>query len=132
MQHAIARRDVLKQLTYAGASLAFGSGVVRGRSAPVVVNGKPVEILVASVSPSTVRLTVLPIAGGTVPDHNALVAAAAGKPVARRRDLDPAASAPIRAGALSVRVTAAPPTIHVSDASGQLIQKLTLDAETAN
>ena len=132
MEHAIARRDVLKQLAYAGAGLAFGSGVVRGRSAPVVVNGKPVEILVASVSPSTVRLTVSPIAGATVPDHNALVAAAAGKPVARRRDLDPAASAPIRAGVLSVRVTAAPPTIHVRDASGQLIQKLTLDAESAN
>jgi hypothetical protein len=40
------RRDALKQLTYAGAGLAFGGGIISGRLAPIVVNGRPVEIVV--------------------------------------------------------------------------------------
>src|SRR5688500_8762170 len=136
MRSRLRRRDVLKQLTCAGAGLALGGEVVRGRWAPIVVDGRAVEILVASVSPVTVRVTVVPISGEPLPDHNALVAAAAGKRIARRADLDavgsPTASAPIRAGSLTVRLTAVPPTIHIHDAAGQPIQKLTLDRDSAN
>jgi alpha-glucosidase (family GH31 glycosyl hydrolase) len=137
MQSRIPRRDALKRLTYAGAGLTFGGGVLRGVATPLIVNGKPVEIVVASVSPATVRITVLPIDGAKVPDHNALVAAAAGKPAGRRRDVDAAgspkaASSSIRAGTLTVMVTADPPAIHIDDAAGRPVQKLTLDPASPN
>ncbi len=61
-----------------------------------------------------------------MPDDGALVAAAAGKALGRRRT--PESLAPIRAGDLTVRFTAEPPTIHIDTASGKEVQRLTLDA----
>jgi alpha-glucosidase/alpha-D-xyloside xylohydrolase len=75
-----------------------------------------------------VRITVLPIEGGAVPDHGALVAAAHGKPSGRRRQ----PFAPIKAGGLRVRFTPDPPAIHIDNAAGQAVQRLTLDAATPN
>src|SRR5918993_3439594 len=103
MRTPIPRRLALKQLSAAAAGLACSGGIIRGQSRPIVVNGTPVEIAVSSVSAMTVRLTVSPIAGTPVPDDNALVAAAAGKAAARRRD--PTAFSPVRAGDLTVRFT---------------------------
>ncbi len=49
-----------------------------------------------------------------------------GKALGRRRA--PESLAPIRAGNLTVRFTAEPPTIHIDTAAGQPVQRLTLDA----
>jgi len=88
----------------------------------------PVEIAVASISPVTVRVTVSPIVGtGGVPDDGALVPAAEAKPAVRGRR--PEALARVRAGTLSVRYTADPPTIHVDNAKGEPVQRLVLNAE---
>ena len=120
MSNAVSRRDVLKRLGV----VAFSGGILRGQARPIMVAGKPVEILVASVSPATVRITVLPIDGpSAVADDGALVSAAAGRALGRRRAPD---QAPIRAGNLTVRFTADPPVIHV-DAAGQPVQRLALD-----
>ena len=127
MSTRFTRRTALKHLGLAGTGFALSGGVLRGQPAPILVNGVPVEVVVASVSPMTVRLTVLTIGGKGLPDHGALVAKASGKPVAKRRD----PFTPIRAGNLTVRFTAEPPTLHV-DAAGKPVQKLTLDATTAN
>ena len=124
MPKAIPRREAVKQLTLAGAALACSGGVVRGQSKPIVVNGQPVEIVIASVSPHTVRITVVPVSETWVVDDGALVAGAAGRPAATRRE----AFRTVRAGDLRVRVTDGPPVIHIEDAKGTLVQRLTLDA----
>ena len=76
MSDFVSRREALKKLGKATASLALTGGVIRGQGTDIVVAGKPVEIAVASVSPNTVRITVLPIDGGQVaamPDTGTLV-----------------------------------------------------------
>jgi alpha-glucosidase len=126
MRGRMTRREALKELSTAGVVLAAGR--FRGSAAaPITIAGKPVEIAVSSIGPTTVRITVIPIEGAGVPDDGALVAAATGKPLGRRRQ----PFAPIRAGALTVRFTESPPTLHV-DQDGQPVQRLTLDAATSN
>ncbi|MGH9309895.1 MAG: TIM-barrel domain-containing protein [Vicinamibacterales bacterium] len=150
---------MLKQFVVAGAGTMLGGGVIRGQqaaspvlaggplrpggilAAPIRVAGVPVEIVVAAVSPAMVRITVAPILDTGVPPQDgpkdptgrlrglndgALVPAAEGKRVTRRRG---ERFQPIAAGNLSVRYTGDPPTIHVSSAQGQAIQKIVLSAE---
>jgi alpha-glucosidase/alpha-D-xyloside xylohydrolase len=101
--------------------------ILRGQSSPIVVAGQPVEIAVASISPSTVRITVLPIANAsrTVPDDGALVAAAEGRSLVRTRET----FAPINASELVVRFTANPPTLHIETPFGDAVQRLRLNAD---
>src|SRR5580765_754276 len=88
---AVSRRDLLKQLGTAGAGLLLAPQVIRGSSpADIMVAGKPVEIVVASPSPNTVRITVVPIdankagtAAAAVPVDGALAQVDLGKTVAR-------------------------------------------------
>src|SRR5688572_19812738 len=126
MPRAIPRRAALKQLTLAGAGLACSGGIIRGQAKPIVVNGRPVEIVVASVSPTTVRISVVPVAEAWVLDDGALASGAAGRPAATRRE----AFRTLRAGDLRVRVTDGPPVIHIEDAKGTLVQRLALDERT--
>src|SRR5712671_6507443 len=128
---AVSRRHALQQLGAAGAGAVLSGDILRGQSRAIRVAGTPVEILVASISPSTVRLTVLPLGttGAAVPDDGALVRAAEGRALGRKRD--PESFTPVRAGNLVVRFTADPPTIHVEKPDGVGVQRLTLDAQTA-
>ena len=96
MTKPISRREAVKRITTAGAGIALSRGIIRGQSDAMVVAGKRVEIVVSSISPSTIRITLLPVDGGTIPKDGALVAAAAGRTVTRVRALGP--PAPIRAG----------------------------------
>jgi len=122
------RRNALKHLAAAGVGAALPPVVIRGQSAPLRVAGMRVEIAVASISPVTVRVTVSAIAvTGGVPDDGALVPAAEAKPAVRGRR--PEALARVRAGTLSVRYTADPPTIHIDNAKGEPVQRLVLSAE---
>ena len=128
MSERLSRRRALKHLAAAGAAAAFSPVVIRGQSAPIRLAGMPVEISVASISPVTVRITVAAIVGTAgVPDDGALVAAAEGKPLARRRTPD--AFTAVRAGNLTVRYTADPPAIHVDTIKGQPVQRLTLSVD---
>ena len=119
------RREALKQFGAAGASLAF-AGVIRGQSGDIVIAEKPVEIVVSSVSPTTVRITVLPIVGGQpspLPVDGALVQPEWGAALARARAGTRLQS--VRAGNLTVRLTeAVPPTLDVEE-NGRLVQRLT-------
>jgi alpha-glucosidase (family GH31 glycosyl hydrolase) len=122
------RRDVLKQIGLAGAGAIIAPAVIRGQNSPIRIAGMPVEIAVASVSATTVRITAAGIAGAAgVPDDGALVRAADAKPLGRVRASD--SFKPIKAGNLVVRFTADPPTIHVDDQKGTPIQKLTLSPD---
>ena len=73
-------REALKRVGLAGVATALAPSVLRGAVAPIIVAGRPVEIRVASVSPSTVRLTIAAIGGASPPPGGALVPAAAGRP----------------------------------------------------
>ena len=73
------RRAALKHLGLSGAGLVMAPVMIRGQAAPIMVAGRPVEIAIASISASTVRITVQPIASGAaqnVVNRGALVAAA--------------------------------------------------------
>lgn len=130
MLRSRSRRDVLKQLGTAGAGVVLGGGLIRGQGADIVVAGRPVEIAVSSLSPSTVRIQVLPIQGGragAVPVDGALAREEAGRLLGQHRR--PASFQPVAAGNLHVRFTPTPPTIHVDTSAGQRVQRLTLDVQ---
>jgi alpha-glucosidase len=132
MPRDISRRHAVKQIGAAGAGAFLTGGILRGQTADIRVAGRPVEIAVVSLSPSTVRLSVLPIEGGrpsAVPLNGGLAQPSAGKPAARSRNRSDFRS--IRAGDLVVRFTDDPPALHVETSRGVTVQKLTLDAETA-
>jgi alpha-glucosidase/alpha-D-xyloside xylohydrolase len=126
------RREALRRIGQATAGLALSGGVIRGQSSDIVVAGSPVEIAIASISPSTVRITVLSIQNGLAaqtPETGTIVPEGLGRGVARGRDARPLSS--VRAGNLRVRYTANPPTLHVESASGQTVQTLTMDSKSA-
>jgi alpha-glucosidase/alpha-D-xyloside xylohydrolase len=133
MSIPISRRRAVTRLTAASAGAAFAAdplgatiaGVFARQSSPITVAGRPVEIRIASVSPATVRITVVPIGdpGTALAASNALVRAADTKPLTTARD----AFAPIEAGNLQVRFIATPPTLTVEDRKGILVQRLALD-----
>jgi hypothetical protein len=131
-QTGVTRRDAIKQLSAAGAAVALGGGIIRGQGTDIVIGGSPVEIVVSAVSPSTVRILVLPIAAGAVaplPVDGALAQNEWGGALARAR-----AAAPLKqvtAGNLRVRFTDTPPTLHVETLKGDAVQTLTLDTTTA-
>ena len=129
MRSTVSRREVLKQLGAAGASFAFSGGVIRGQTGDIVIAGKPVEIVVSSLSPATVRITVLPLVDGTpaaVPIDGALVQPEWGRALARARAARPLQS--VRAGNLTVRFTENPPTLHVEE-RGRAVHRLMMSAD---
>ena len=126
----ITRRHALKQITSATAGVTLAGGIFRGYAADITIGGKPVEIAVSSLSPLTVRLSILPVETGKptpVPIDGALVAPEAATRLAATRAAE--TFKPIKAGMLSVRFTADPPTLHIETASGAPVQRLTFDAQ---
>jgi alpha-glucosidase (family GH31 glycosyl hydrolase) len=129
MSDRLSRRDALKRLGATGAGIVLGPHTIRGRGADIMVAGQPVEIVVAALSPNTVRLTIQPIIDGRpapVPVTGELIREDVGTLVTRGRDAR--AVSRVRTGNLVVRFTDAPPTIHVETSQGALIQRLGLDA----
>jgi alpha-glucosidase (family GH31 glycosyl hydrolase) len=120
----IPRREAVKQLAAATAGLLSAPVILRGQAKPIIVQGRPVEIHIQAVSATTVRLTVMGVGGSSISDDGALVPAAEGKTLGRQRET----FRPVRAGDLTVRFTAEPPTLHIDDRAGAPVQRLTLDA----
>lgn len=130
MARSISRRDALKQVGVAGAGLVF-AGAIRGRAAPIMVAGRPVEIAVWSVSPVTARIIVHPTGGGGgtagVPVTGALVEEALGSPVAAGAEAGEPAG--VVAGDLVIRYDAERSAIDVETRAGERVQSFTLGAE---
>ena len=127
---SFSRRDALKRLAGVSGLSLLDAGTIHGAASEIVVAGQPVEIVVASVSPTTLRLTVRPLANGRptdVPVTGELVEQAIGKLIARDR-MGRAVSR-VRAGELVVSFTADPPTLHVETKTGAVVQRLTLDGK---
>jgi alpha-glucosidase/alpha-D-xyloside xylohydrolase len=126
------RRETLQQLGKASAALLLLRGKILARSGELLVAGKPAEIVISSPSAATVRITVVPAGTADLAGLNAdgaLVDTAAGQTGARRRAA--ADFAAVRAGDLSVRFTAQPPTLHIGTRSGREVQRLTLSPDSA-
>ncbi|MGH9174518.1 MAG: TIM-barrel domain-containing protein, partial [Vicinamibacterales bacterium] len=124
------RRDALRTLGMASAGVVLAPGQLRAQRVPIEVAGRPVEVAVASVSPSTVRLSVLPLDNSMarpVRNEGALVAASAGRELARQREV----FSPVRAGNLRVRLAADPTTLVVETANGISIQRFRIDEKTS-
>jgi len=128
MSSRLCRRDALKRIAAGSAGALLTPRVLRTEASPLAVAGRPVEIAIRSVSPSTVRLTVAPTSGSAVEpvfDDGALVRAAAGVGVGRRREVFTA----MRAGNLVVRCTASPLALVVETERGEPVQHLALRAD---
>src|SRR5215831_18943251 len=113
----VSRREALKRLGKTGAGAVLAGSVLRGQDGDIFVAGQPVEIIVRSVSPSTVRITVAPIesAALALTGDDALAGEDRWRMVASRRR----AFGSIKAGNLVVRFTPNPPAIHIETSSGQ-------------
>jgi alpha-glucosidase (family GH31 glycosyl hydrolase) len=124
------RREAMRRIGQTTAALALSGGVIRGQGTDIMIAGKPVEIVIASVSSSSVRINVLPIEGGkaaAVSDTGTIAPEGQGHPYARGRTANLISA--VKAGDLRIRFTSDPPTLHVDEASGQPIQRLTFESK---
>src|SRR5206468_8518324 len=99
MSTRISRRELLEQAGKAGAGVLLGGGVLRGENSDIAIGGEFVEIVVRSLSPSTLRISLVPIERRTLDldgGDDALVGSERWRVVARRRRYDSFGS--IRAG----------------------------------
>jgi alpha-glucosidase (family GH31 glycosyl hydrolase) len=126
MSRPVTRREAVKQFGFAGTGLVLARVVIRGAQGDITLAGRPVEIAIASVSRTTVRITISPVAetATALPNDGALVRAA-DAPVARRqRRAEPTL---VSAGDLRVRFSETPPTLTVETAKGLAVQTLAFD-----
>jgi alpha-glucosidase len=129
MSAPLSRRDAIKQLGAAGAAVALGPRIIRGLPDGITIDGRLVEIEVASVSAVTARITVRPLDGAglfAVPVTGELVEQTPGRATARGRE--PVSLRRVRAGDLVVKFTDGPPTITVETALGAVVQRLAFNA----
>src|SRR5438034_8617975 len=132
MSEPLSRREAVKRIAAAGAAARASTLALRVDApsvAPIVIAGQPVEITVASLSAATVRITISQLEGGRVapvPCTGALASDKSGDVRVRARQASQLAR--VRAGDLRVRFAENPPTLYVETSSGDLVQRLTLDA----
>lgn len=60
----VSRRDALTKLAAGGVGAVLAPAIIRGQSSPIIVAGRPVEILVRPRGEFTVRISLRPIVGG--------------------------------------------------------------------
>jgi alpha-glucosidase (family GH31 glycosyl hydrolase) len=118
----LTRREAMQQLGLASAALLLRVDAdAQGR--PLTVAGQPVELRLASLSASTIRISVVPRGGPT-----ALNADGALVQFHQTASALPA-SGRIIAGRMSVHVTAKPLAVHIADAHGRTIQDLKFETD---
>ncbi len=134
MKHkSFTRREAIKGIASAGAIALAQPAIALPQEAAILVSDKPVEIVLSSVSPQTVRITVQEIENGQpemLPIDGALVQERWGMPFARVRTLSGPRS--LRRGDLEVKLSANPLTVRVETTSGHLVQELKINAESGN
>src|SRR5262245_62911142 len=101
----LSRREALKRLAAVGATMRVALDAEDGAQAPaqITIAGQPVEIMVASLSPSTVHITVSPLDNGRVTPVAYTGALASNNPgEVRVRARQPSQLSRVRAGDLRV------------------------------
>ena len=135
------RREILKQMAAASGAMLLPAGArgaaeiaAGGVAGSATIAGRECEIQIASVSASTVRLSILPIEGGRVCGvigNGSLVRESWGEPVAKWRG--DVGSKSVKSGKLVVSVAAGDGgalSFVIADAQGKTAQRLTVDAAT--
>ena len=128
MNKTLSRRQALKNIGSASAAVLFGRSAA-AKETDIHVAGRAVEIMVASISRHTVRISVVPIIDGKpgpIPYDGALARQAWSPPIARVRSLG--AIRTIRCGDLTVTLSGEPLTIRIEAKDGRLVQQLRIDA----
>src|SRR5262247_4936891 len=125
MNEKPSRRKALKSIGSASVVALLDAPSLAAQEAAIRIAGQPVEIVVAPVSPVTVRLSVTPIVDGQpqpIPHDGSLAQRTWSPPVARIRSLTRARY--VRCGDLVVKLTPDPLTISVEAKDGRLVQQL--------
>jgi alpha-glucosidase (family GH31 glycosyl hydrolase) len=129
MNEPWSRRRLLKQFATLSATLALPVQKLVGEQPKEGVR-ENLEVQIATISPQTVRLTVLPVTNGKaaeIPFNGALLRESWGAPVARLHSGEPGQT--IRSGNLRVHASLDPLSFTVS-AGGVEIQALSVDRAT--
>jgi alpha-glucosidase/alpha-D-xyloside xylohydrolase len=130
MNESWSRRRLLKQLAALSATLVLPSDRLRGKQTAATVSPDH-EVQIATVSPHTVRLTILSVRNAKVEEvsfFGALVRESWGDPLVRLRGKEPGQT--IQSGNLKVRVSLDPLSFAISTVGGIEIQTLTVDRAT--
>ena len=129
MNRSISRRKVLGSLAGAGMGVLLSRSRGTAQVAGLTIGGRPVDLALSSVSPDTIRLTLVPIENKSIVDDGVLSEAA-------RRLAPPAhftalaTPESVRLGNLIVKVEREPLSLTVTGKAGRLIQKLRIDQQT--
>src|SRR5437764_9217171 len=112
MTKLVSRREVLKDVGSAGASLLLSANVVSTQDAVLRIAGQPVEITVSSVSANTARISIVPLENGKpkpIPYDGSLVQQTWSPPAARLMTL--ARPQTVHCGEMVVKLSPEPLTI---------------------
>ena len=123
------RRQMLKNLAATSAALSLPRGATDLKTLLQESNSDR-EIQITSISEPTVKLSVVPITNGKtapIPLDGSLVQTSWGEPIARLRGKQ--APQELKAGELSVHVSASPIVFTISTRKGGRIQQLEVDPE---
>jgi alpha-glucosidase (family GH31 glycosyl hydrolase) len=115
------RRDVIKGLGMAGAAMLLRVET-DAQGQPLTIAGQPVELRIASISPLTVRISILP-PGAPDADLNR----DGGLVTLSEQRQAVIGAAPVRMGSLAVSVSQSPLKVRVADSAGTTVQELTVD-----
>ncbi len=123
------RRQMLKNLAATSAALSLPRGATDLKTL-LQESTSDREIQITSISEPTVKLSVVPITNGKtapIPLDGSLVQTSWGEPIARLRGKQ--APQELKAGELSVHVSASPIVFTISTRKGGRIQQLEVDPE---
>lgn len=129
MDNKFSRRRVLEGAAATGA-LLLGNRRLPAAETKLRVAGSDIELQITTVSPHTVRLSVLPIENGTpvvIPEDGSLVQTSWGAPVAKLRRVS--GEQEIESGELHVSISA-PLTFAIGNAAGESIQRIAVNVQT--
>jgi alpha-glucosidase/alpha-D-xyloside xylohydrolase len=129
----ISRRTALKCLGVPGTTTLLSAGSHTVQAATLRLVGRAVELTVAPVGASIVRISVVPVEEGrpaSIPTDGSLVPRDWDPPVARLTTLAEPRS--LSCGDARVSLSAGPLTIRVAASDGRLVQELRLDEPTGS
>ena len=124
------RREILKGVAAASAAMAVHPANAYRSDHDVEAPVQPIEVQLASLSPHTFRLSLLPVkngSAGAIPMDGSLVQNSLGVPAAK---LSSTASTKIPVGHFSLDISFQPITIAVIDSRGNIIQRFRFDEGT--
>lgn len=131
MRKRIHRREVLKTVGAACAAVLLPRKSDAAAQS-LRVAGQDVEIQIATVSPHTLRLTILTITKdgkvAAIPDDGSLVRPSWGEPVAKLRGEVPIQS--VKCGNLTVKISPDPLSFTIGSPENEIIQQFTVNQET--